>query len=377
MGVWFMERLKSAIIGAGNISGIYLANLLNMFSDKIELCAITDSIREKAEEAAEKHGIEFAENVDAVLGRRDISIVLNLTPPSSHFEIARAALDRGKNVYNEKPLCVNLSDAEALLETARKNNLRVGCSPDTFLGAGLQTAHKLIADGWIGHPVAGTAFLMNHGPEHWHPAPEFYYAKGGGPLFDMGPYYLTALVSLLGPVSTVTGNTAISFEKRLITSEPKKGEMIDVETPTHVSALLEFKNGARVSIIMSFDVWSHSLPHIEIYGSEGSIQIGDPNFFTSLVYIKRHPAEEWQSIPLFYPDDIRQSSLISSNNWRGIGVADMAAAINEKRPHCASGDLAVHVLEVMTRILESGETGKRLHISHQLSPAQPFSRSNL
>ncbi|MDR1469566.1 MAG: Gfo/Idh/MocA family oxidoreductase [Spirochaetaceae bacterium] len=387
-----MEKLKAAIIGAGSISGVYINNLLTMFSRIVELSAIADGIPEKAQEAAEKYGLDFAESTGALLERGDISLIVNLTPPAAHFAVAKAALEAGKHIYNEKPLCTDLSDAQGLLETARKNNLRVGCAPDTFLGAGLQTARKLIADGWIGRPVAGTAFLMSRGPEHWHPAPEFFYAKGGGPLFDMGPYYITALVSLLGPVSAVSGSTAISFENRLITSEPKRGKTIAVETPTHVSALLDFQSGAMVSMIMSFDVWSHSLPYIEIYGSEGTMQVGDPNFFLSPVRIKRHRAEEWQTIPLFDSVDFIGSveeqgeghgsrmplhnryvrdnwpaceHWFANNNWRGIGVADMALAIGEKRPHRASGNLAIHVLEVMTRILESGETGKRLAITHQ------------
>jgi predicted dehydrogenase len=385
-----MEKLRAAIIGAGSISGVYLHNLLTMFSGAVELRAIANSTPEKAKAAAEKYGLDFAESTDALLRRDDIAIIVNLTPPAAHFAVARSALEAGKHIYNEKPLCTELSDALALLETARKTNLRVGCAPDTFLGAGLQTARKLITDGWIGRPVAGTAFLMNHGPEHWHPAPEFFYAKGGGPLLDMGPYYITALVSLLGPVSAVTGGAAVSFENRLITSDPKRGKTVTVETPTHVSALLDFQSGARVSMIMSFDVWSHSLPHIEIYGSEGTMQIGDPNFFLSPVRIKRRRAEEWQTVPLFdsfdsieeqrclgisggsrrgndnrHPSDNRYANDngYANDNWRGIGVADMAVAIGEKRPHRASGDLAVHVLEVMTRILESGETGRRLTIT--------------
>jgi predicted dehydrogenase len=361
-----MEKVKAAIIGAGNISGIYSNNLLNLFSDAIELCAIADGIPEKAKVAAEHYGLDFAENIDALLKRDDISIIVNLTTPAAHFAVARAALEAGKHVYNEKPLCADLADTETLLELAQKNNLHVACSPDTFLGSGLQTACKLTADGWIGRPVAGTAFLMNHGPEQWHPAPEFFYAKGDGPRFDMGPYYITALVSLLGPISAVTGSTAISFENPLIASEPKRGKIINVETPTHVSALLDFKSGARVSMIMSFDVWSHSMPHIELYGSERTMQIGDPNFFISPVCIKRRRAEEWRPMPLFDSPNEPYIAWMSNDKWRGIGVADMAAAIGEKRPHRASGDLAIHVLEVMTRILESGEMGVRLDITHQI-----------
>ena len=356
-----MEKIKAAIAGAGNISGIYISNLLGMFSDTVELCAIADDVEEKARAAAEKYGIEYAEHTGALLERRDISMVVNLTPPAAHFSVAQAALEAGKHVYNEKPLCADLASAETLLETAKKNNLRVGCSPDTFLGAGLQAARKVLEDGWIGRPIAGTAFLMNHGPENWHPAPAFYYAKGGGPLFDMGPYYLTALVSLLGPVAAVTGNTAVSDAKRIITSQPKYGTLIPVETPTHISALLDFKNGARVSMIMSFDVWDHSLPHIEIYGSEGTMQLGDPNFFVSPVRVKRANIGTWRNMTLLDPPGGNRR--ISGDNWRGIGAADMAAAIVQGRPHRASGELGIHVLETMTRILESGEQGKRLEIT--------------
>ncbi|GMO13217.1 MAG: Gfo/Idh/MocA family oxidoreductase [Treponemataceae bacterium] len=359
-----MQKLKAGIIGAGNISGIYIKNLRGMFSETIDLCAITDTFAEKAREAAQKHNLAFVESPDALFARDDISIVLNLTPPVAHHAVAKAALEAGKHVYNEKPLCANFASGEDLLETARKNAVRIGCSPDTFLGAGIQTVRKLLDDGWIGRPIAGTAFLLNHGPEDWHPAPEFYYSPGGGPLFDMGPYYLTALVSLLGPVASVTGNTSKSFDNRLATSEAQYGKTIQVATPTHISAMLDFACGAPLSLIMSFDVWSHSLPHIEIYGSEGTMQIGDPNFFVSPVRIKRHRDETWQEIPLLGPADPRRSLWLANDNWRGIGVTDMAQAIAENRPHRASGELALHVLEVMTRIMESGESGNRLAITH-------------
>ncbi|MDR1231965.1 MAG: Gfo/Idh/MocA family oxidoreductase [Spirochaetaceae bacterium] len=360
-----MEKLKAGIIGAGNISGIYIKNLRELFSDRVDLCAIANMSPEKAREAAARHGLDFAESPDALLARDDIAIVLNLTPPAAHYPVAKAALEAGKHIYNEKPLCANLADGEALLDLAQKNNVRISCAPDTFLGAGIQTARKLIDDGWIGRPVAGVAFLMNHGPEHWHPAPEFFYAPGGGPLFDMGPYYLTALAALLGPVASVTGNATTAFDTRDITSKEQYGKKIPVTTPTHISAQLDFSCGATLSLTMSFDVWSHSLPHIEIYGSEGSLQIGDPNFFISPVRLKRRDAAAWQEIPLIGPASPRLASLLDNENWRGIGVADMADAIQTNRRHRASGALALHILEVMTRILESSETGKRLAISHR------------
>ncbi|MDR1030284.1 MAG: Gfo/Idh/MocA family oxidoreductase [Treponema sp.] len=359
-----MKKLKAGIIGAGTISGIYIKNLQDSFSGSVDLCAIANASPEKAREAALRHGLDFAESPDALLARDDIAIVLNLTPPAAHYAVAKAAIEVGKHIYNEKPLCANLVEGEALLELAQKNNLRISCAPDTFLGAGIQTARKLIDDGWIGRPVGGVAFLMNHGPEHWHPAPEFYYAPGGGPLFDMGPYYLTALAVLLGPVASVTGSTATAFDTRDITSKEKCCQKITVTTPTHISALLDFSCGVALTMTMSFDVWSHSLPHIEIYGSEGSLQIGDPNFFISPVLMKRRGATTWQEIPLIGPSSSRLADLLDNENWRGIGVADMAEAIYADRQHCASGALALHVLEVMTRISESAKTGKRLAISH-------------
>ncbi|MDR0598676.1 MAG: Gfo/Idh/MocA family oxidoreductase [Treponema sp.] len=359
-----MRKLTAGIIGAGNISGIYIKNLLGMFSESVELRAIADMSPEKARETADKHGLDCSESPEALLARDDINIVLNLTPPAAHYAVAKAALEAGKHVYNEKPLCAGLADGEALLETARKNKVRISCSPDTFLGAGIQTARKLLDDGWIGRPAAGCAFLMNHGPEHWHPSPEFYYAPGGGPLFDMGPYYLTALTALLGPIVSVTGNTSKAFDTRIVSGGAKHGKTIEVTTPTHISALLDFARGTSVSMIMSFDVWSHSLPHIEIYGSEGTLQIGDPNFFISPVRIKRHRAEDWRDMPLAGPADPLCVDWLGNDNWRGIGAADMAQAVRENRPHRASGEMALHVLEVMTRVMESGASGKRLAITH-------------
>jgi predicted dehydrogenase len=367
------QKLKAGIIGAGNISGIYIRNLKNMFSGRIDLCAIANASPEKAREAAERYEIDFVESPDALLARDDIAIVLNLTPPAAHYSIAKAAIEAGKHIYNEKPLCANLADGETLLALAEKNKVRVSCAPDTFLGAGIQTARKLIDDGWIGRPVAGTAALMNHGPEHWHPAPGFFYAPGGGPLFDMGPYYLTALAALLGPVAAVTGSAATTFTTRTASSKERYGEKIQVTTPTHISALLDYASGAALSLTVSFDVWAHSLPHIEIYGTEGTLQIGDPNFFTSPVYIKRRRSDTWQKLPLIGPSDPLLADRLDSDNWRGIGVTDMAESIYANRPHRASGALALHTLEVMTRILESAQTGQRLSISHRCDRPEKLS----
>ena len=218
-------------------------------------------------------------SVDELLSDPRIQIVVNLTPPAVHAGVAMAVLLAGKSVYNEKPLALTCEDAHKMIEMATSGGLRIGCAPDTILGAGLQTCRKLIDDGAIGLPIAATAFMLCHGHESWHPDPEFYYQVGGGPMFDMGPYYLTALVSLLGPVSRVSGSDRASFSERVIGSSPKKGQKIKVEVPTHVTGLLDFANGAMGTIITSFDVWSHTLPHLEIYGSEGTLSLPDPNTF--------------------------------------------------------------------------------------------------
>ena len=266
--------------------------------------------------------------------------------------MARSALAAGKHVYNEKPLAVTGEDGRALLSAADKAGLRIGGAPDTFLGAGLQTCRKLIDDGWIGQPVAATAFMTCHGHESWHPDPEFYYKPGGGPMLDMGPYYLTALVALMGPVKRVTGSTRIPFPERLITSRPKSGTKITVEVPTHVAGVLDFAGGAVATIITSFDVWAANLPRIEIYGTEGSLSVPDPNGFAGPVRLRRAGDEQWADVPLTHP---------YAENSRGIGVADMACALRSGRDHRASGELACHVLDVMHAFQDASEQGRHVH----------------
>jgi predicted dehydrogenase len=263
--------------------------------------------------------------------------------------VAQAAIAHGKSVYSEKPLALNTTDGKAILDQASEAGVRVGCAPDTFLGGGLQTCRKLIDDGWIGTPVAASAFMMSHGHEHWHPSPEFYYQRGGGPMFDMGPYYLTALVSLLGPVKRVTGATRTTFPERTITSQPKFGQKIQVETPTHVVGLLDFEQGAVATIITTFDVWSAELPRIEIYGTQGTLSVPDPNTFGGPVRLRRAGSTEWQEIPIPFQ---------YTANSRGIGVADMAHAIASGRDHRANGDLAYHVLEIMETIHVASDKGQ-------------------
>jgi predicted dehydrogenase len=347
-----MQRI--GIAGIGKISGIYLDNLTGMFGNSrtfspVRLTAVTDLVAERAREAAAKYQVTALPSVDELVNSPDVDIVLNLTQPRYHFEVALAAVRAGKHVYNEKPLCAKREEAAELLKTAAEHQVRVGGAPDTFLGAGIQTCRKLIDDGWIGSPVAATAFMMCHGHEHWHPAPEFYYKAGGGPMFDMGPYYLTALVNLLGPVARVCGSARTGLKTRTITSEPLNGTVIDVEVPTHIAGVLDFASGAVGTIITSFDVYSHTLPCIEIYGTEGTLRVPDPNTFGGPVLVKRFREEQWSEIPLLkkYPE-----------NSRGLGVADMAGAIEAGRPHRASAELCFHVLDVMHGIHDASESGR-------------------
>ncbi|MCS7055753.1 MAG: Gfo/Idh/MocA family oxidoreductase [Thermoflexales bacterium] len=344
------SKVNVGIIGCGNISPVYFRackwlEILNLVG-----CADLDKSR------AESRAREFdthAFDVEALLTHPDIQIIINLTIPKAHGEIGIAALEAGKSVYNEKPLALSREEAQRMLALAQAKGLRVGGAPDTFMGAGIQTCRKLIDEGAIGQPIAATAFMLCHGHESWHPNPEFYYQPGGGPMFDMGPYYLTALVTLIGPVRRVTGSARITFPERTITSQPKHGQKITVQVPTHVTGLLDFASGAIGTIVTSFDVWKHSMPCIEIYGSEGSLQVPDPNGFGGPVYLAKAGEAEWREVPLTHPYS-RQS--------RGLGVADMAYAMQSGRPHRASGELTYHVLDIMHAIHEASAEGRHIQL---------------
>lgn len=357
-----MEKLKVGIIGLGKISGIYLENLTKVFSHKVELVGVVDLLSERSAMVAEQYKVKQYADVEALLGDPAIDLVLNLTTPQSHFALCKQALEAGKHVYVEKPLSLNVEQASALVELAQKKQLRLGCAPDTFLGAGIQTCRKLIDDGWIGRPVAASAFMMNHGHESWHPDPAFYYQVGGGPLFDMGPYYITAMVNLLGPVDSVTGYAQKSFETRTVTSEPKKGEVIDVEVATHIAGALHFESGAVATLVTSFDIWHHSMPRLEIYGTEGSLQVPDPNTFGGPILFCRKGTKEWKEIPLLFD---------YAENSRGLGVADIAQSIVEGSDHRASGVLARHVVEVMSSLLLSADKKQQVPIKHSCQRPLP------
>ena len=311
------------LIGCGTISGIYLRNIQRLPNLRLVGCADLDMTR--AEAKATEYGVK-ASTVEQLLADPAVEIVLNLTIPKAHASVATLALESGKHVYGEKPLSVTLEDAARLMTLARDKNLRVGSAPDTFLGGGLQTCRKVIDDGWIGTPVAATAFMLCHGHESWHPDPAFYYERGGGPMLDMGPYYLTALASLLGSVRRVTGSTRITFPTRTITSQPRFGTTVDVEVSTHLAAVLDFAQGAVATLVTSFDVWAANVPRIEIYGTSGSLAVPDPNGFDGPVRVRRAGSQQWVEMPLSHGN---------TEDSRGLGLADMAQAIRSGRPHRA------------------------------------------
>ena len=342
-----MRKIKVGVVGCGNISGIYFKNLSQLF-DNVEVVACADLIREKAVAKAEEFGVPKVCTTEELLADPQIEIVLNLTIPIAHASVCLAALEAGKHVHVEKPLAITREDGEKILKTAKAKGLLVGCAPDTFLGGGIQTCRKLIDDGWIGEPVAANAFMMGHGHESWHPDPEFYYKAGGGPMFDMGPYYLTALINLMGPVKRVTGSARITFTERTITSQPKKGSKISVDVPTHISGVMDFESGAVGTIITSFDVWGARLPNIEVHGTKASLSVPNPNIFGGPVEIKMAGSKEWEQVPLTHG---------YIDNARGIGVYDMANVIQNGGELRASGELAYHVLEVMHGFHDASKDG--------------------
>jgi predicted dehydrogenase len=349
------------VIGAGNISGIYLQAGKTFDILNIVACADLDIPRAQAQAA--KYGIPKACSVDELLADPSIDIVINLTIPQAHGEVALAALASGKSVYNEKPLAIERAQARQMLDLAQERGLRVGCAPDTFLGGGLQTCRKLIDEGMIGEPIGASAFMMSHGPEGWHPNPEFFYQPGAGPMFDMGPYYLTALTSLIGPVRRVTGSTRASFAERVVGSEPLKGTVIKVNTPTHIVGVLDFAAGAIATIVTTFDVWSSELPRMEIYGAKGTLSLPDPNTFGGPVRVQLAGAKEWTEVPITHG---------YTQNSRGLGVADMAYAIQEGREHRANGELAYHVLDLMHTIHDASREGRHIEMSSTCHRPEPL-----
>ncbi|WPX08664.1 Gfo/Idh/MocA family protein [Anaerocellum danielii] len=338
-----MTKTKVAIVGCGNIAPVYLKNLKRFGIFEIVACSDVDLQRAKA--LASEFSVEKVVEPDKVYDL-DVDIIVNLTPPQNHYSINKRVLESGKHLYSEKPLSSEVDEAKEILELAENKGLMVGCAPDTFLGANIQTAKKLIHDGWIGKPFAANCFIMYGGPEKWHPNPHFIFKKYLGPLFDIGPYCLTALVFLLGSVKKVSGMGMITYKERLITSEPHRGEMIEVEMPTYVTANLLFDKGIIGNVTVSYDVPATNLRGIEIYGEEGTLIVPDPNFFDyGRVLLRRHDEQEFKEVPVINP--------FNYDNLRGLGILDMALAIKMGTPLRVSGSLAFHVLETLHAVYTS------------------------
>ena len=333
-----------AVVGAGVISGAYLRNL-TAFPD-LTVLAVADLDQDRARAAAEEHGVPVAGDLDAALAIPEVEIVVNLTVPAVHAEVATAVLRAGKHVYGEKPLALDPRDGEKLLAEAADRGLRVGNAPDTFLGAGLQSAKRAIEAGVIGRPVAATTAVMGFGPESWHPSPEFLFQRGAGPLFDIGPYYLTALAALLGPARRVGATAHRGRAQRVIGSGPKAGTRFDVEVPTHVSALIDYTGGQSAASVFSFDS-PLSRVQFEVTGTEGTLGVPDPNTFGGPLLVRAPREPEWRELPVTGPAV-----------GRGMGVLDLARALRADRPHRASGELAQHVLDTMSAIAASAEAGE-------------------
>jgi predicted dehydrogenase len=354
-----MEPLRIGIIGCGAISGIYLKNLTAYRSTTV--VAVADLDMDRAQRVASEYGVARALSSVDLLHDADVELVLNLTVPKAHGSVALAAVQAGKHVYNEKPLAVDFEEAQQLQEEANRHGVLLGCAPDTFMGSGLQSCRKLIDDGAIGQPIAAQAFMLCRGHETWHPSPEFYYERGGGPMLDMGPYYVTALLHLLGPARRVCGSVKASFPERTITSQPKSGKIITVETPTHISGEIDFHGGATAHITTSFDVYGSPVSPITIFGSEGTLLVPDPNNFSGEIRLKR-PGKDFERVDQTHSHP---------ENSRGIGVLDMAHAIRDgRRNHRASGDLALHALEIMNSFERSSNEEKHIHMS--TAPERPL-----
>lgn len=346
------KTLGVGIIGCGNISEAYL-KLAPMFKG-YEIVAVADINMDNAQARASAFDVR-AETVDALLAAQDVDLIINLTIPAAHFEVSRAILQAGKHVYSEKPFVLSLTEAQELAEIAQAKNLRIGSAPDTFMGGSHQLARNLIDAGSIGKVTSGAAVVMSSGMEHWHPNPDFFFQKGGGPILDLGPYYICNLVQLLGPVGKVTSFTGMARETRTIANGPRNGETVPVETPTTIHAVLSFESGAIITLLSSWDVWASNHPVMELYGTEGTMNLPDPNFFggpVSLTDRSSAPVEKsWD-----HPFSVANHGETQAN-YRGAGLADMAMAIAEDRLHRCNDAFATHVVEVMTAILEAGETG--------------------
>ena len=360
--------MNIAMIGVGNISGIYLENIKNLFVE-LHLVGVCDLVRERAEAAQQKYGIpKIYETMHDAFADPEVDIVLNLTRPSEHHAVSKAALLAGKHVYSEKPLAASLEEGQELRSLAEQNGLRLGGAPDTSLGTGIQTCRRLIDDGYIGTPIGSAAFMIGHGHEGWHPDPAFYYQYGGGPMMDMGPYYLTAMINLMGGISEVMSASKKSFAQRIIMSEPKRGTLIDVDVSTYVAGTVRYASGAIGTLFTTFDVYYAKSGYIEIYGTEGTMKVPDPNTFRGPIMLLRLEENTYREMPLMYD---------YADNSRALGLADMAKAITVGREARCDYTQTFHVLEAMDGFERSEREHRWVEMTSQYHRKAPMVKPTL
>ena len=375
--------MKVGVIGCGNIADIYFHNA-KIFFNNFEIIACADLNPKASKKYSEKYGITNL-SVEELLSNEDIQLVINLTIPNAHFEVSKSILNSGKHSYSEKPISIEFDEGKELLNLAKSKNLYVGSAPDTFLGAGIQKSKQVIEDGTIGEIVLGSISMGVAGHEIWHPNPDFYYKYGGGPILDMGPYYFSALVNLLGPVKSVYSQSRTVYSQREIGSGERKGEKIAVDIPTTLISQIEFSNGALIDSFFSFDVYKHNKSHIELFGTKGAINVPDPNMFGGEIKICDEKKSDWKTIKT---DDMNLGRLNTnrtggekndkanedptSANFRGIGVCEMIDSIKENKVNRCSGELSLHVLEIMQSILKSSKINEKVNLESVTNIPQSF-----
>ncbi|MBT4645752.1 MAG: Gfo/Idh/MocA family oxidoreductase, partial [Pelagibacteraceae bacterium] len=351
------------------------------FFNNFEIDACADINEEASKSFAKKYNVRQL-SVEDILADKEIEFIINLTIPNVHYEVSKSILESKKHSYSEKPLSIEFDDGKKLNELAQENNVYVGCAPDTFLGAGIQTARKLLDNNAIGNVQLGSISMAVPGHEMWHPNPDFYYKYGGGPILDMGPYYFTALVSLLGSVVNVDSKIKSVYEKRVIGSGNRKGQEIKVDIPTSIISHLEFKSGALIDTFFSFDIWKHNKSHIELYGDKGSLSVPDPNMFGGELLKCASKGGEWESIPTTHMnlgkynieknhERVNEDPTVA--NYRGIGVSEMIDSIKKGKKNRCSGELSLHVLDIMDSILESGKSRKKVNLRSECEKPEYFS----
>lgn len=365
------KRLGIGFIGTGNISSAYLRAITGHESmagfPVLDIKGLADMRPEASQARAAEFGLTSM-SIDEMLASPEIQLIVNLTIPRAHVDVGLRVLAAGKHVYSEKPLGINYAEGKVLLDAANKAGLRIGSAPDTFLGGSHQEARGVVDSGALGQIIGGTAYFQCPGHESWHPDPAFYYDIGGGPVLDMGPYYITDLVNLLGPVARVSAMSSRLRSQRPVTSEPKQGQIMDVKIDTHVTGALGFANGAVVQVGLSFDVAAHKHVPLELYGTDATLIVPDPNFFGGDVEIRKRGRDEaWTPVPVTQP--------YADGNYRSLGVADMAQGILDNRPHRANGDLALHVLEVMEAFEVASREGRTVDIKTPVTRPEPLATS--